>query len=182
MAAMKLNLKYIIFVFGVFVVVAIGMMAFNSRRQAQAEAQAKVETAHQELARLVELYAQRTQLYSSWREQIKLKAAKEKIPMEEISEVLLTETLKANLVSKQDLDRFDQTQNLVSAALGHWLANPAALKLKPQGLEKIEESINRSRARYHELATEAMEIQKKYWLKVQALPLLDSEVIRSQSY
>ena len=157
---MRLNYKYISLVIGVFVVVATAILVISARQQAQVESQAKLESAHQELKRLVDLYATRTQIYLTWRDQIKSKAFKESVQVDELSDDLLKQTLNANLVSKQDLDRFDQVQNLVSSALGNWLANPAAQKLKPQGLEKIEESINRSRALYHESATDALRLQK----------------------
>jgi hypothetical protein len=175
--------RRIILVLGTALILGAGLsFIFIEREKAQVQQLQHVEAANAELIKLVELYSQRTTLFLSWVNQIKSKANKEKITFQEIEAQELGETLKISLATQEAVTRFDQIQNKVSSSLGNLLTNTAALKLKPPGLEKIEESINRTRMKYHQEATRALALQKKYWIKAKELPLFEAEIILSQQY
>jgi cell division protein FtsI/penicillin-binding protein 2 len=175
--------RRIILALGTALILGAGLIfILMEREKAQVQQLQHSEAANAELIKLVELYSQRTTLFLSWVNQIKSKANKEKITFQQIEAQELEETLKASLTTKEDLDRFELIQNKVSSALGDLLTNPSALQLKPTGLEKIEESINRSRMKYHQEAIAAKAVQEKFWIKGLELPLFESETIRAHQY
>jgi hypothetical protein len=143
----------------------VGYFRYSQRR---AEGETKYTQLQSQLGvvlkEVVDLYSQRTQYLLDWQAAVEKSTGAKNFPKElEISEALRKSTdLKVS--STDEAARFDFVQNQISQLLGVYLQSKPAQKVKPPGLEKIEEAINRKRHAYHVTAFEAEQVQKDYRL------------------
>jgi hypothetical protein len=116
----------------------------------------------EEKAKLLELYAERTQLLIDWEQNLRKRLGKEKLPTSLVLSESIITSKNLNLSTEDDFKRFDFVQNQVSQAISLYLASEAARSVKPSNLEKIEEGINRTRLTYHVLAFEAINLNRQF--------------------
>jgi flagellar basal body-associated protein FliL len=87
----------------------------------------------------------------------------------------LEKPFSGTLTNEADLASFDQYQNEITNELSNLLASEHAQKSRPKDLEKIEESINRTRAKYHEHAFEENHLIQKFDLGKTDAPIFPAE-------
>jgi len=167
-------------VIGVVVAVSIavaGGLLFKQFEHQKGEALPKIDTlvkeSQSEKKEMFELYDKRLSYLFDWKKEVEAAGVK---PAKELAFPELLEKLKAS-ASKEDmdLDQLDMIQNQISTILTQYLQNPDAMKHRPVGLEKLEESINRKRYHYHALAFEANDLMDKFDSKKKHLPVFTAE-------
>lgn len=132
------------------------------------------QDAQKEKSELVELYQKRAQLLVDWEKSLKKTNKKAKSPLE-LPDSIRNTKATWNLGNANDLAQFDQFQNTVTQFLSLYLTSDESKKYKPQGLEKLEEQINRKRHAYHSTAFDANELISRYQRSHPEIPAFRAE-------
>jgi len=113
---------------------------------------------------LMKLYEERHQLTLDWS-----KSAGEEAPAN------IKVPFSGTLNSETDFAAYDLFQTNITQQLSYLLNSPKAMKVKPSNLEKLEESINRTRSHYHEYSFEENDLISKYGVKQPPAPVFPAE-------
>jgi hypothetical protein len=122
---------------------------------------------------LVDLYKKRTEYLLSWEKAVK--TAQRKIPDKLVVPDAIQKDASFDPKTETEFDHLDLMQNQVSEYLSLYLQAPEAVKVRPNGLEKLEEEINRKRHHYHERAFQANELIQKFDSKHPKVPVFPAE-------
>jgi hypothetical protein len=76
---------------------------------------------------------------------------------------------------QEGFEAFDRFQNQITEFFSRYLGSELAQKSRPKELEKLEESINRIRAGYHQKAFQANDLIERYLNDQKPLPVLPAE-------
>jgi hypothetical protein len=172
-----MNNRKLLPVFAVIVVLAIGGFFWRQHSQQKLIAHNQVANliaeADQERGELGMLYQKRVSYLLTWRDHVQ--SIFKKLP----ADLVVSEPVIAakDFVPKtqEDFVKLDRVQNELSEELSKYLQTKDVQKERPDGLEKLEESINRKRHSYHVKAFEANRLIAQYEPKTQELPTFDAE-------
>ena len=113
---------------------------------------------------LVKQYEKRYELLLNWSKESGIK----------INPNLLT-PFRSPLLTDADFLSFDQYQNEVTNELSKLASSETAQKSRPKELEKLEESINRTRVKYHETAFEQNRLIEHFHYEPKIAPIFPAE-------
>jgi hypothetical protein len=122
---------------------------------------------------LVDLYKKRTDYLLSWEKAVK--TAQGKVPAKLVVPDPIKIASAADPKTESEFDHLDLMQNQVSEYLSIYFQAPEAAKVRPAGLEKLEEEINRKRHHYHERAFQANELIQKFDSSHPKVPVFSAE-------
>jgi len=162
------------------VILVIGFIVKHKKDQSAAEPKIDelVKNCDQDRKELSDLYQQRIQFLLNW--QKAASSSMHGIPPELVvaPEILHSTEFIPN--TEADFNRMDNIQNELGEEITHYLQNKAAMKVRPPGLEKLEESINRKRHDYHVNAFEANALIESSGVKHDLIPVFGAEKVLKQ--
>jgi len=100
-----------------------------------------------------------------------------KIPAELNVDQKIVQAKEFTPTNEKDLNQIDLTQNEVSEWITKYLQSKVAMKKRPPGLEKLEETINRKRHDYHAAAFQANDLISSYDPKHPLIPVFGAEKV-----
>jgi len=124
---------------------------------------------------LIDLYQKRIDFLLNWEKTVK--AAVGKLPAELVVDEKIAKAKEFTPKTEQDLNQIDIIQNEVGEWITKYLQSKVAMKNRPTGLEKLEETINRKRHDYHVAAFEANDLIGKYDPKSPLIPTFGAEKV-----
>ena len=124
---------------------------------------------------LVDLYQKRIDFLLDWEKAVK--ASEGKIPAGLAVDDKILKAKEFTPKTENDLNQIDLIQNDVSEWITKYLQSKVAMKKRPPGLEKLEETINRKRHDYHVAAFAANDLITQYDPKAPLIPTFGAEKV-----
>ena len=157
--------KYIfLFLLVISVIAGLASQLYKDHSRAVSDVENYTKNMNQSKTEMIALYAKRVQYLLDWEAAVKKSNPSTPLPQSlKINEAIRSfKDLK--LDTPENVNRYDFVQTLVSQTLNEYIQNEISKKVRPAGLEKIEEALNFKRHDYHVAAFEVERLRSHYLL------------------
>jgi hypothetical protein len=162
-----------VIILAVFLAIGAAVKYKNYQAESAAKIEELVKNCDHDREELANLYQKRIQFLLDWEKLVQLNL--HSLPKELVVSPQIASAKEFTPKTEADFNQMDNIQNELGEEITHYLQSKVALKLRPPGLEKLEEAINRKRHDYHVNAFAANALIKKSGVNHELVPVFGAE-------